>query len=187
MVWETKSKVNKTVTFFHDEHIQLFKIDCKSCHTQESCINCHAPKSRSDFSKLVKIEKSIEEHHKPCSNCHYGNSCQKCHQDGEMSAFNHGRTAGWVLKAYHSNLDCSKCHGNKMPYRKLDTKCVSCHSGFASGFDHKLIGFTFSENHAGLECKNCHTSGDFLKTPVCTDCHDDKSFPTDVPGNRIKN
>lgn len=187
MVWETKSKINKTVTFFHDEHIGIFKIECTSCHSQENCINCHAPKARSDFGKITKIEKSIEEHHKPCSNCHTGNSCQKCHQEKEMASFSHGKTSGWVLKAYHSKLECSKCHGNKMPYRKLDNKCISCHKDFAAGFNHELIGISFSESHKELECKNCHTGGDFVKSPVCSDCHDDKSFPADVPGKRVKN
>jgi hypothetical protein len=182
LVWETNSKVNKTVTFFHDEHIQLFKINCTSCHNQESCISCHSKKALGNFNKLIRKEKSFEEHHKPCSNCHYGNSCQKCHQDKEMSSFDHGRSSGWVLKAYHSKLDCAKCHGTKMPYKKLNTKCASCHKSFASAFDHSLIGFVFSESHMELECKNCHTGGDVTKTPVCTECHDDKSFPSDLPG-----
>jgi len=27
---------------------------------------------------------------------------------------------------------------------------------------------------------------DFRKPPVCTDCHDDKSYPAQVPGKRVK-
>lgn len=185
IVWETRSKINKTVTFFHDEHIQIFKLECKSCHTRESCVKCHSPKARGNSNELIKIEKSVEEHHKPCSNCHLGNSCQKCHQEKEMMPFNHAKTTGWVLKSYHSNLECSKCHGSRMPYRKLDNNCASCHKSFTTAFDHKLMGFIFSENHKELECKNCHVNGDFIKKPVCTDCHDDKSLPTDVPGKRV--
>ncbi len=184
LVWETRSKVNKTVTFFHDEHIKLFKINCISCHNQESCINCHASKVRGDYNKLIKIEKSVEDHHKPCINCHEGNSCQKCHTDKEMTSFNHGKSGGWVLKSYHSNLDCSKCHGNNMPYKKLNNKCASCHKNFTSAFNHSLIGFVFSENHSELECNNCHTGGDFTKNPSCTDCHDDKPFPSEIPGKK---
>ncbi len=184
ITWETNSNINKTVTFFHDEHIKLFKIKCTSCHTSESCIRCHTPKVQSDLNKPVKIEKSIEEHHKPCINCHYGNKCTKCHSDKEMSPFDHGKTSGWVLSTYHKDLLCSGCHGNQMPYRKLGTKCVSCHRDFAAEFDHKLKGFTFSEAHSELECANCHVGKDFTKNPVCSDCHDDKSFPGDIPGEK---
>ena len=186
IVWETKSKVNKTVTFYHDEHINIFKIECTSCHSQESCIKCHALKTRGVFSSPVKIEKTVEEHHKPCSNCHRGNPCQKCHQEKELGPFNHGKSTGWALKSYHSALECAKCHGAGMPYRKLDNNCVSCHKSFTSVFDHKLVGFVFSENHRELECTNCHLKGDFSKGPICTDCHDDKSFPHEVPGKGIK-
>ncbi len=102
-----------------------------------------------------------------------------------MSSFDHGRSSGWVLKAYHSKLDCAKCHGTKMPYRKLNNKCASCHKTFESAFDHSLIGFVFSESHMELECNNCHNGGDVTKTPACTDCHDDKSFPSDLPGKKL--
>jgi hypothetical protein len=71
-----------------------------------------------------------------------------------------------------------------MPYRPLNNKCVVCHSDFAVKFEHKLKGLIFSEAHAGLECANCHPKGDFTKTPVCTDCHDDKTYPIDLPGSR---
>jgi hypothetical protein len=115
-----------------------------------------------------------------------GNSCQKCHQEKELTPFNHGKTAGWILKSYHSNLECSKCHGSKMPYRKLDNNCTSCHKNFTSEFNHELIGFAFSENHKELECINCHANKDFTSGPVCTGCHDDKSFPADVPGKKVQ-
>jgi hypothetical protein len=184
LVWETKSKVNKIVTFFHDEHISKFNLSCTSCHNQESCIKCHAEKKRSDFGKLTSRERTIEEHHQPCANCHYGNSCEKCHMDKEMLSFDHNRSSGWTLRSYHINVECTKCHGTKMPYRKVGHKCVSCHKTFSEAFDHQYAGFTFSEGHLELECKNCHADGDFTKSPVCTDCHDDKSFPQDLPGKR---
>lgn len=186
ITWETNSDVNKTVTFYHDEHVKLFNINCKSCHKQEGCIKCHGPKSSDDSNKPVKIEKSLEEHHKPCISCHYGNSCLKCHHEKEMLPFDHGKSSGWPLASYHSGIVCSQCHGSIMPYRKVSNKCASCHKDFASEFDHKLIGFAFSESHKELECENCHTNKDFTKSPVCTDCHDDKSFPADLPGKNTR-
>ncbi len=184
LVWQTKSRINKTVTFFHQEHIQLFKINCKSCHSQESCIKCHSSKNDNNFDKLIKNEKTIEEHHKPCINCHYGDQCLKCHQEKEMLSFDHARSSGWSLNPYHGKLECTQCHGSNMPYKKLSNKCASCHKNFTSAFDHKLIGFVFSESHRELECNNCHLKDDFSKTPACTECHDDKSYPKDKPGTK---
>ena len=187
IIWETNSKVNKTVTFYHDEHVQLFKINCTNCHTQESCIKCHSDKTQVDFSNPIKIEKSLEEHHKPCYDCHYSNSCQKCHNDKELTPFNHARSTGWSLNGYHSALACAKCHGSNKPYGKLNKNCVSCHIDFATEkFDHKLIGLIFSEAHSEIECENCHSKGDFESIPICTECHDDKSYPADLPGEKTK-
>ena len=185
MLWETNYDAGKIVTFFHNEHIQLFKINCTSCHSQENCVKCHENKIVKDYNKPVKIQKSFEEHHKPCDNCHYGNSCNKRHRETEMTNFNHGKSTGWQLSTYHSSLACSKCHGSSMPYKRLDKNCVSCHKNFTQGkFDHKLVGLIFSDNHKDLECKNCHLNGDFTRSPKCSECHDDKSYPAQLPGKK---
>ncbi len=186
ITWETNSDINKTVTFYHDEHVKLFNINCTSCHRKEGCIKCHGMKSHDNDNKPVKIEKSLEEHHMPCISCHYGNSCLKCHHEKEMAPFDHGKSSGWNLSAYHNNVACANCHGSIMPYRKVSSKCASCHKDFTAEFDHKLIGFTFSESHKELECENCHSGKDFIKSPVCTNCHDDKSFPNDLPGKKSR-
>lgn len=188
MVWQTKYEPGRVVTFFHNEHNQLFKISCKSCHSSDNCSTCHdvnRPKDANNTSGM--IQKSSEEHHKPCMNCHTENNCQKCHKEKEMQSFNHGRTTGWILKPYHSKLECTKCHGNSMPFRNLDNNCVSCHKNFTPGnFDHKVIGFTMSENHKDMECISCHINNDFSKSPECKMCHDDKSPPAQLPGKRTR-
>jgi hypothetical protein len=185
LTWETNYEPGKIVTFFHNEHNQLFKINCKSCHSRDNCITCHDSRVKKDFNQPIKSQKSFEDHHKPCVNCHEGNTCEKCHKEKEMTPFNHGKSTGWVLNSYHSQLTCAKCHGSSMPYKKLDRNCTSCHTNFANGkFDHKLTGLVLSENHKDLECNNCHTTGDFSKAPDCKTCHDDKSYPAQVPGKR---
>ncbi|MCX6157630.1 MAG: cytochrome c3 family protein [Ignavibacteriota bacterium] len=187
MLWETNSDKGKMVTFFHDEHNKLFRISCNTCHNQENCIKCHEKKPREDYSKPVKIQKSLEEHHSRCNNCHSGNSCTKCHSGQELSPFNHGKSTGWTLNSYHNKLECSKCHGNSVPIKKLDRNCNSCHKNFTKGkFDHKVTGIYLSEVHMELECKDCHTNGDFSKAPNCKSCHDDKSYPAQLPGTRGK-
>lgn len=186
MVFETNSDKGKIVTFFHDEHVKLFKIKCNDCHKQDNCTKCHDKDMKKDFSKPVKIKKSFEEHHKPCSSCHDNNACGKCHKENEMTSFNHGKSTGWVLQSYHSNLECTRCHGTTMPYKKLNNNCSSCHKFTKDNFDHKYIGFTLSEAHKDMDCETCHLKGNFSSAPVCKECHDDKSFPKDLPGKKGK-
>ena len=186
MIWETKYGKGKIVTFFHNEHNRLFRIDCKTCHINDKCIKCHDKSGKSlDYSKSNPINKSFEEHHMPCLNCHKDNSCDKCHREKEMSPFNHAKSTGWVLKQYHSRLACARCHGNSTPLKRPDKNCSSCHTDFVQGkFDHSKTGLTLSENHKDMECISCHINNDFAKNPDCKTCHDDKSFPAQLPGKR---
>ena len=185
MIWETNYEEGKIVTFFHDEHFQVFKIKCNSCHKNDNCIKCHEKKENVDFTKPVKIKKTFDDHHMPCVNCHDGNSCKKCHRTGEMTPFNHGKSTGWALSNFHSRLSCAQCHGNNMPYKPLDRNCTSCHKDFVKGsFNHSRAGLILSEIHLEAECENCHINKDFSNAPQCASCHDDKSFPKNLPGKR---
>lgn len=187
-VWETSYEKGKIVTFFHDEHVQLFKLNCSDCHSGDNCIKCHESEKTKQINKTIASEKPEEERHKLCNNCHYKNSCEKCHKDNEMMPFEHGRSTGWNLKGYHSKLECTRCHGNSVPFKKLDNNCTSCHKNFVKGeFDHKLTGLVLSEVHSEAECKDCHSNDNFSKNPVCSSCHDnDKSYPKDLPGKKGK-
>lgn len=183
MIWETGYDKGKIVTFFHDEHVQLFKLRCADCHSGDNCTKCHASKTQNDYSKTLKISKTTEEHHKPCFSCHSDNPCKKCHMQNEMLPFNHERAAGWGLSSHHISLECSKCHGKDFQTKKPDPNCTSCHKNFVKGeFDHKLAGLKLSEVHAELDCNSCHLQNNFAKPPVCTECHDDKSYPKNSPG-----
>ena len=188
LIFQTNSDAGKIVTFFHNEHNLLFKINCANCHNQDNCLKCHDKNKQKGLSNSGKTIKSFEEQHKTCIKCHSGNSCQKCHKEKENTPFNHAKTSGWTLKGAHSQLACSKCHGNNMPYKKLDNNCTSCHKNFVQGkFDHKVIGWSLSDAHKELECDNCHSNKDFSKGPKCNMCHDDKSFPAQLPGKKGKN
>jgi len=181
MVWETKYEAGKIVTFYHDEHNKLFKINCSNCHSRENCSKCHNTKTPKDFDRPIQITKSLEEHHKPCNTCHEGNSCQKCHSGKEMSPFNHAKSSGWSLSPYHSRLNCEKCHGNSVPFKKLNRNCTTCHKNFTKGsFEHAKVGLILSEVHKDLECNNCHKNDNYAQSPDCKECHDDKTYPKDL-------
>ncbi len=184
LVYETNYDAGKIVTFFHDEHNKLFRIDCSSCHKKDNCVKCHDKTKQQGTDGKLKVQKSLDEHHQPCMNCHKINNCDKCHKNSEMAPFNHARSTGFALKSYHSSLTCTRCHGNQMPVKKLDRNCNSCHKNFTTGFNHGVTGLTLSEVHKDMDCESCHAGKDFSKPPVCSSCHDDKSYPSNSPGNK---
>ncbi len=192
LTYETSYNKGKMVTFYHEEHVKLFKIQCVACHQENNCIKCHDKEhvfnnSDPEFTKPIKVKKSLDEHHKPCFGCHAGENkqadCNKCHKNNVMQPFNHAVTAGWTLNKFHVNLTCQQCHGDKTPYKKLDSYCISCHKNFVpSIFNHSKVGITLSASHIELNCDNCHYKNDFTKPPECVGCHDDKTYPQAKPG-----
>jgi hypothetical protein len=64
---------------------------------------------------------------------------------------------------------------------------MACHAGWKPGaFDHVVTGIKLSETHAALDCESCHLESNFAKKPTCSGCHDDKSYPTALPGVRVQ-
>jgi hypothetical protein len=169
------------VTFFHDEHINLFNLSCENCHQNESCARCHDTLDK----KAAATEK---EPHENCIGCHESDiddNCTKCHDTKERKPFDHANT-GWPLNKYHKKLYCNECHGSTGVFKKLNKNCTSCHKNWTSGkFNHKVTGLVLDETHIENDCENCHLNRNFSKKPVCTECHDDMSYPANVPGKII--
>jgi hypothetical protein len=191
IVYETGYSDGALVTFFHDDHTKLFKINCTSCHKEESCNRCHDLKKVSDgdesaLGEYIKARRPKEQQHKPCFNCHQDDPCIKCHRNKEATRFNHSLATGWPLSRFHEQLECSKCHGYNNEFVKLNNECKSCHPNFAPGkFNHSITGLELDENHKEASCTDCHQTKDF-SNPICTNCHDDKSYPKDKPGKQVK-
>jgi hypothetical protein len=190
VVYETNSDKGKFVTFYHDQHVGTYNIACINCHKDENCMRCHdvnIKKLRTNAmaDQHIKVKKSFDEHHAVCSTCHEKNDCNKCHQPNEMKRFDHYTNTGFNLNPRHSRLSCNMCHKQQGVFKGLSKNCTSCHSNFVKGkFDHRRIGIEFDETHTDLECSDCH-KGSFDQKPNCTDCHDDKSFPANLPGKKI--
>lgn len=185
VVYETNYNKGKFVTFYHDEHTNIFGIQCIECHRDENCIRCH------DINRIIagkditnqqkKVHKSLDEHHTPCTACHQMKKCDKCHRSNTMERFDHAEAAGWNLKSYHSSLQCNKCHGNKIG--KVNRNCSGCHKKWEQGnFNHLVTGMILNENHKEIDCESCHEKNNYSVKPVCSSCHDDKSYPKDKPG-----
>lgn len=134
--------------------------------------------------KPVKTKKTFEEQHKNCISCHSKTeNCTKCHSDKTLEPFDHGKKTGWALNKYHVNLSCVKCHGSSQTYKKLDNKCSGCHQNWNNEtFKHSVTGLKLDETHSDFGCEECHIDKNYAVKPVCTNCHDDYSYPKQRPG-----
>ena len=192
IVFNTNYNKGKLVTFYHEDHIKLFNIDCLNCHKNENCIKCHDVQKTSikrimDKNNTISAANKLEIKHKICSSCHKKADCSKCHSGEQKEPFNHFVSAGWKLNKFHIKLACTKCHGISGEFKKLNTRCVSCHNDFKPGkFDHRITDIVLDETHKEASCEDCHVNKNFGSAPTCTNCHDDKSFPKNVPGNYLK-
>jgi hypothetical protein len=191
IVFETNYNKGSLVTFYHDEHVNRFGIKCINCHQNENCTRCH-DKDKATMNpafsngKPIKIHKTAERHHQPCFSCHQDDQCTTCHKNKEAGSFSHLDKTGWALNSFHQKLTCSKCHGTSGKFEKLNPKCKNCHNNFVQGkFNHSVTGLKLNDNHADLDCDNCHENKDFSKPPSCNNCHDKKSFPKDKPGKLV--
>ncbi len=175
----------KPVSFRHREHVELYRYKCENCHRQTDCSTCH------NYTPPVIDEvKTLSVHHDPCSNCHdtvKESACEGCHSSTPSSGFTHAQT-GWELNRFHQSLSCDACHKGSKPIVALDPTCINCHTNFEVGeFDHEVTGLRLNDYHVEFDCYECHTDDHYDVPPSCVECHDDDvSFPTDLPGERIK-
>lgn len=183
--YETQEcKIGTKVTFHHNDHINLFRLQCTDCHQDESCQSCHNQK--------IAFKKVIDgSDHKRCTTCHETekkNSCVKCHSNKETKPFNHFVNTGFDINKYHSKISCSSCHKISGKYSGLRANCQNCHDWDQDNFNHSITGLQLSDDHTDAECSDCHEDNNYKK-PTCTNCHEeDEGFivPQKLPGERIK-
>jgi hypothetical protein len=188
ITYKTNSDEGKLVSFYHNDHTKKFGLDCVSCHKQESCTKCHDKQKTSDGKiKQISTKRTFEQQHKNCISCHNKNEdCSGCHSNKVLEPFDHGKKTGWDLGKYHTKLACSKCHEGKLPYKKVDSECVSCHGEWTKeNFKHMVTGLQLDETHLELECGDCHTDKNCGVKPTCNGCHEDYVYPKQKPGKLI--
>ncbi|PKL90342.1 MAG: hypothetical protein CVV23_00365 [Ignavibacteriae bacterium HGW-Ignavibacteriae-2] len=182
VVYNAKSGKNKFVTFYHNDHTNLFSLECKDCHKDESCVKCHAKE------KIIKKQnKTLNQKHQLCSSCHdTAKNCNNCHMEKVTEGFNHKIKTGFDISKFHAALKCRDCHKKPKSFTGLKGTCSNCHQEFKAGtFDHRKAKLVLDEIHAEIDCSDCHTNANYQK-PTCENCHDDKSFPANLPGKKIK-
>ena len=185
--YQTNSEKGKLVTFYHDDHTKKFGLTCATCHKQESCTKCHDVNRNSEVKlKTVSIKKTFEEQHKNCISCHKEDNCSSCHSSTKLESFDHAKKTGWVLSKHHIIVACSKCHGSKLPYKKLDNKCSSCHQGWnKETFKHTVTGLQLDDTHLEFSCEDCHAENNYAEKPSCTNCHENYVYPKQKPGKLV--
>lgn len=163
------------VTFYHKDHIELFNRKCVDCHKKENCGRCH---------DITQQQPHVrQDPHEDCAQCHdTSDDCARCHMDHEMPPFDHGKRTPFMLKAFHRDVACRKCHVEDT-FAMERKKCDDCHSPgwFPTGFDHAETGLALNEAHRDTDCTGCHPNG-LGTAPDCSVCHEDKRFPQDSPG-----
>lgn len=182
IVYETVTDKGKYVTFFHNNHTDLFNLNCGDCHKNQSCAKCHK-----ENGEMRDVKLTVEEKHFICSSCHNTESnCEFCHKQSEMKSFNHGNRTGFVLKSFHAKLSCEKCHKASPRFTGLTAACSSCHGEWnVDNFNHAVTGLRLDEIHIENDCEACHSTPTY-SSPRCDMCHDDIGYPKELPGERIK-
>ncbi len=175
--FNTTYESGKVVTFHHADHVDQFGLKCTDCHQGDNCFHCH---------DTAKHERDDIKHVERCGKCHIEeDNCNFCHSDNPKPAFEHYVSTGWALNEYHMNSKCSNCHGSVQTFNKPSTTCTNCHIHWDAGvFDHSVTGLTLNEYHIEEDCEVCHIDRDFSVNPTCDNCHDDLSYPDDIPGDR---
>ena len=93
ITFNTKTDKGKLVTFYHNDHTDLFKLECSQCHSNESC-----SKSHSQIKKPADKKLTFAEQHKKSSNTHEtNNNCNTCHSYSVVARFNNKVSTGLDL------------------------------------------------------------------------------------------
>ena len=176
--YETTYDEGSIVSFHHEDHVDQFGQKCVDCHQGDSCSRCHH--GAGETPQRIRLD-----HLKTCGACHGDRDCGFCHSDQAKPRFQHTRTAGWALEPYHTAIDCQTCHGEPRSFRTPSDRCTACHIHWEVGsFDHAVTGLVLNEDHADLDCIDCHWERDFSRPPSCGDCHDEPLMPDFWPGEK---
>lgn len=175
--YETSYAEGPVVTFHHEDHVDMFGLDCVACHRGDSCAKCHDSNGTKEPVKL--------DHVTSCYSCHGERDCAFCHSQEPKPQFDHAVSVGWKLEPYHGEVQCQTCHGDPKTFRTPSGHCADCHIHWEVGsFNHAVTGLALSEDHLDLDCDSCHLDMTMEGKPSCEDCHDDAMYPEYLPGTR---
>jgi len=152
------------------------KFILKGKHADVECVKCHKVSTinGSKFQEFSGVEFAS------CTNCHkdphdnkFGQNCTQCHNEqsfvvvGTLNNFDHNRT-NFKLVDKHVNLDCKKCHKNKLTDPVRHANCFDCHEDYHRG---ELITQTYKP-----DCNECHTTKGFIGSLYTIEKHNNSEF-----------
>lgn len=187
--------VDSLVTNF-DHNKFSFKVVGR--HQKLECAKCHAgARGLGDFQATLQDCYSCHRNDDPhegafgigCADCHDENGWTPAKFDHNLAAFKlEGRHADVACKDCHrDNLfagtpsDCYSCHRQDDEHNgQFGTDCAACHSPLDwenATFDHSRSNFPLTGAHVGLDCKQCHSAGQFAGLgTACESCHTDPAY-----------
>ncbi|MCF7816274.1 MAG: hypothetical protein K9M54_00190 [Kiritimatiellales bacterium] len=165
-------------------------------HTGLDCTQCHVP---GNYESLTPDCNSCHQPDYQAAPSHvasgFPTDCLQCHTVNNWDQVNFSHTAAFPLTAGHSGLSCSQCHTSGS-LGSVPSDCNSCHndkyqtapnhvsSGFSvecqrchstAGWENAIVDHSFfplTAGHSGLDCTQCHTSGNVGTIPSdCYSCH----------------
>ena len=162
------------------------KTECYECHTDihqatvgQDCARCHTP-----VSWLVPNINEIHQFSRfPLLGAHRTADCSDCHLSENYVRFDvlgvncidcHRKDYDATTNPNHSEAgfseDCSMCHP------------LNSSQWTGAGFNHSF--FSLDLGHSGLECAQCHTTGNYADaSPECYSCHQQKYIATTNPNH----
>jgi len=197
----------------HDEYYPLngahasISDDCAVCHngdynnTPNTCVGCH----QEDY------DNTTEPNHKQAQ---FSTDCAECHNEDDWvpATFDHDSQYFPIYSGEHEGEwdSCTECHTN--PSNFAEYSCTSCHTNpetddyhngitgyiyqssacFAchpngkadEGFNHNSTNFPLTGSHIGIDCTECHTTGNYSDaSPDCVTCHQNDYDNTQNPNH----
>ncbi len=170
-----------------------FMLDGRHAPLARACAKCHKTRS------FLGTQTACASCHKDVHKGGLGPNCASCHPTAVAFAdarqrFDHSR-AKFALAGAHRNVECAKCHVNKVytglkfalcadchrePHRpSFNAACTNCHTvetWKTQKLDHARTGFPLKGAHATISCTSCHVRSAVqvrLKAARCSDCHSD--------------
>jgi hypothetical protein len=187
--------------FGSDFEHSAFAFQLSGKHADVACTKCHL-----DARTVADLQSAPQD----CFSCHqkddkheggFGTDCSACHNPMNWSdaTFDHNLSV-FKLEGEHAEVKCDQCHVNNV-FKGTPQDCVSCHqkddehngefgtdcaachtpkTWDGATFDHSLSSFPLTGAHTTVDCKQCHTNGQFkgLDT-TCLACH---AEPTEHAG-----
>lgn len=172
--------------------------DCNECHKSSDfsdisaeCVSCH----QNDYNESTNPNHQILNFTTDCVVCHttdldwtparfddhdaqffpiYSGEHQGEWDDCIDCHTNPNNYSEFTCTSCHSNPETDEDHNGISGYVYEDSACLACHptGNKGEGFDHNSTNFPLTGAHIGIDCNECHTTGNYSDaSPDCVSCH----------------